>query len=420
MPKIEILPDNKSFDIDGDKSLLEGSLKNEVPHVNACGGNGKCSTCRIWLLEGVENCEARNETEEEMAKSLKFGPEIRLACQTKIKGDVKYRRLIIDDADLEITSTSQPIGSEKEVAILFTDIRGFTSFSEKHPPYDVLFILNRHFNQMSKIVETNGGLVDNYVGDSLFAIFGMENEKDAVFYAVKSGVEMLEEVDKMKAYMKAMYGEDFEIGIGIHYGKVVAGEIGRGKKVKKTVIGDNVNLASRIESANKQADTRFLVSEVVYEKVKDDVISDDFVRIKVPGKDKKFTLYEINGLKKKASDNVIQKEGRNYQKVLDLGNLPSNTQKEISLNNKDILLINNNGEVLAIDSRCPHADLPFKDSKINGDCQIECKWHHSFFDIKSGNVTKWCNEEPNEEEKAKEIKVYPIVIEGEDIFISFD
>ena len=248
----------------------------------------------------------------------------------------------------------------------------------------------------------------------------MENEKDAVFYAVKSGVEMLEEVDKMKAYMKAMYGEDFEIGIGIHYGKVVAGEIGRGNKVKKTVIGDNVNLASRIESANKQADTRFLVSEVVYEKVKDDVISDDFVRIKVPGKDKKFTLYEINGLKKKASDYVIQKEGRNYQKVLDLGNLPSNTQKEISLNNKDILLINNNGDVLAIESRCPHADLPFKDSKINDDCQIECKWHHSFFDIKSGNVTKWCNEKPNEEEKTKEIKVYPIVIIDEDIFISFD
>ena len=300
MPKIKILPDDKTIDVDEKKTLLEASLDQEIPHVNACGGHGKCSTCRIYLLEGVENCEKRNDEEEEMATNLKFGPEIRLACQTYLKGDVKYRRLVIDDNDLEVMSSSRPIGVEKEVAILFTDIRGFTSFSERHPPYDVLFILNRHFNQMSKIVETNGGIVDNYIGDSLFAVFGMEDDNDSAFKAVKSGVEMLSEVDKMKEYMKSMYQEEFEIGIGIHYGKVVAGEMGRGEKVKKTVIGDNVNLASRIESANKQAGTRFLISEIVYEEVKDRVVSDDFVRMKLPGKEEKYTLYEISGIKSKA------------------------------------------------------------------------------------------------------------------------
>lgn len=297
MPKVKILPDDKTIDIDEEKTLLEGSLEREIPHVNACGGIGKCSTCRVYILEGVENCGSRNEEEEEMANNLNFGPEIRLACQTHLKGDVKYRRLVIDDKDLEVTSSSQPIGNEKEVAILFTDIRGFTSFSERHPPYDVLFILNRHFNQMSKIVEMNGGIVDNYIGDSLLAVFGMENDNDFIFKAVKTGVEMLSDVDKMKEYMKSMYQEEFEIGIGIHFGKVVAGEIGRGDRVKKTVIGDNVNLASRIESANKQAGTRFLISEAVYSEVKDRVISDDFVRMKLPGKEEKYTLYEISGVK---------------------------------------------------------------------------------------------------------------------------
>ena len=299
MPKAKILPDDKTIDIDEEKTLLEGSLEREIPHVNACGGIGKCSTCRVYILEGVENCGNRNEEEEEMANNLNFGPEIRLACQTRLKGDIKYRRLVIDDEDLEVSSLSRPIGNEREVAILFTDIRGFTSFSERHPPYDVLFILNRHFNQMSKIVEMNGGIVDNYIGDSLFAIFGMEDEEDFVFKAVKSGVEMLNDVDKMKGYMQSMYQEKFEIGIGIHYGKVVSGEIGRGEKIKKTVIGDNVNLASRIESANKQAGTRFLISETVYEEVKDRVISDDFVRMKLPGKEEKYTLYEISDIKKK-------------------------------------------------------------------------------------------------------------------------
>ena len=299
MPKIKILPDDKTIDIEDGKNLLEGSIEKDIPHVGACGGNGKCSTCRIYILEGVENCEEMNDGEKEMAKHLNFGPEIRLACQTYIKGDLKYRRLVIDDNDLEVMRSIQPIGVEKDVAILFTDIRGFTSFSERHPPYDVLFILNRHFHQMSKIVESNEGIVDNYIGDSLFAVFGMEDDKDSAFKAVKSGVEMLSEVDKMKEYMQTMYQEEFEIGIGIHYGKVVAGEMGRGEKVKKTVIGDNVNLASRIESANKQAGTRFLISETVYEKVKDRVVSDDFVRMKLPGKEEKYTLFEISGIKSK-------------------------------------------------------------------------------------------------------------------------
>lgn len=121
MSKFEILPDNKIFEVDEDKTLLENSLQNGIPHANACGGHGKCSTCRIWILEGVEHCKEKNEIEKEMAATLGFGNEIRLACQTQVKGDIKYRRLVIDDADLEITNqrfdrACRPIGHEKEVA----------------------------------------------------------------------------------------------------------------------------------------------------------------------------------------------------------------------------------------------------------------------------------------------------------------
>ncbi len=443
MAKIEILPDNKVFDVDEDKTLLENALQNNIPHANACGGHGKCSTCRIWLLEGVEHCEEKNDDEKKMAESLRFGPEIRLACQTRIKGDVKYRRLVIDDADLELTNqrfehACHPIGQEKEVAILFTDIRGFTSFSERHPPYDVLFILNRHFNQMSKIVDCNGGMIDNYVGDSLFAIFGMDNEEDAILKAVKSGVEMLAEVDKMKSYMLAMYQENFEIGIGVHYGKVVAGEIGTGKKIKKTVIGDNVNLASRIESANKEAGTRFLVSETVYKKVEKEVISNDFVRIRMPGKEEKFTLYEINGLTPKAQESsqnenpdIIHKNGFKFQKLMLLKEIPKNSQKEIIFKNTEILLIHNADEIFAIESRCPHMNLPFKDSKIKNNCEIECKWHHSGFEIQTGKKTKWCDDLPLlikafglaktfEGTPQRDIKTFPLLIENDDIWICLD
>ena len=447
MPKIEFLPDNIIFDIDEEKTLLENALENGIPQAKACGGHGKCSTCRVWVIEGSENCQKRSENEEEMAKKLNFNDEIRLACQTKARGPLKLRRLIIDETDLEVcnkltfkgdesSKVIRPVGEEKEIALMFTDIRGFTSFSEKHPPYDVLFLLNRHFHQLYKIVDKNNGMVDNYVGDSLFALFGMDNDTDFIFKAVKSGVEILKEVDNMKPYMESMYGEIFDIRIGIHYGKVVVGDIGPSEKSKTTVIGDNVNIASRIEAANKNADTRFLVSEVVYEKVKERVISDDFVRMKIPGKETKFTLYEINGLKetessleggKSSSKSELVKGGVLYQKIIPSKDLPCNSQKQVSFNNEEILLINHENDIFALLGRCPHANMPIEGSEILKEkCQIRCKWHHATFDIKNGKVIQWCKDLPlqnqskssESKEKGVDIRSFPVVIEDDFIWVS--
>ncbi len=451
VPKIEVLPDNIVVESDNDKTILESVTEQGIPQVNACGAAGKCSTCRVWIMEGVENCENRTELEEEMAVKLNFGPEIRLACQTKIKGDLKLRRLVIDDTDLEICNqmfvdrmleSMRPVGEEKEVALMFTDIRGFTSFSERHPPYDVLFLLNRHFHQLYKIIDKNGGTIDNYVGDSLFAIFGLTDGIDkSVFKAVKSGVEILKEIDKMKPYMQSMYGEDFEIGIGVHYGKVVVGEIGPGQKTKKTVIGDNVNIASRIEAANKQAGTRFLVSEDVYKIVEKDVISEDFVRIRIPGKETKYTLYEINGLTDKCiqrsqeePEDIIHQNGRKYKRFLPTKDLPTNSQLEVSSEDKTILLINHEDDIFAINGRCPHMNMALKGSQINPKTgELKCKWHDACFELQTGKVAKWCKEMPYimklfskelvqgiQNVPQKNLETYPTILKSGFIWISLE
>ena len=215
-----------------------------------------------------------------------------LAKQNK-KGNVTARRLVLDADDIKDMSFDRQ-GETKKIAILFSDIRGFTPFSEKLTPYDVIFILNRYFKRMVKVIENNGGRVDNYIGDGLIAIFGIKNEKNAPEYAVKAGLEMCEEIDDMKPYLKTMYGKDFDIGIGIHWGEAVVGDIGSGnQKDLHAAIGDSMNFASRVESANKQFKSRVLISDELYQEIKETLIIKDYMRTMVPGIDGRVTLHEV-------------------------------------------------------------------------------------------------------------------------------
>jgi adenylate cyclase len=274
-------------------------LQAEIPHAHACGGNARCSTCRVLIVEGVEHCAPRNDKEQALAERLCLSPEVRLACQTTVIADVEVRRLVLDADDVEVTNQAKPgaapasIGEEKEIAILFADIRGFTSFAERLPPYDVVHVLNRYFHRMGKVINRNGGFINNYMGDGLMALFGVEEPKDAALNAVKAGLEMLEEVDRLRHYLEAIYTRCFRIGVGVHFGDAVVGAIGAPTTRRITAIGDAVNLASRIESANKQAGTEFLISEETYAQVKDRARIGKQVRAALPGKSGEFMLYEV-------------------------------------------------------------------------------------------------------------------------------
>ncbi len=301
MPQIYYLPDEKKVDIEPEKSILDASLDAGIPHTNECGGNARCSTCRVMIIDGLESCTPRTEKELALAEHLNFCASIRLACQTKITGDVNLRRLVLDDADVELTSqlkkglSTTSVGEEKEVAILFADIRGFTNFAEALVPYDVVHVLNRYFLHMDRVIMRNGGYIDNYMGDGLLALFGVENNDNASLKAVKAGLEMLEEMGRLRPYLQTIYDRCWEIGIGIHYGEAVIGTIG-GSVRRTTIIGDSVNFASRIESANKELGTNLLVSERVYEMVKDNVLVNQRAKLKIKGKTGEYALYQIIGL----------------------------------------------------------------------------------------------------------------------------
>jgi len=240
-----------------------------------------------------------------VAERLNFSPETRLACQTKITGDVIVRRLVVDDDDIEFTRgiaegpRPASIGEEKNLAILFADVRGFTALSERMSPYDVIYFLNRYFHLTSKVIESYGGYVDNYMGDGLMALFGHDDAPDAAFRAVSAALTMLDEVEKRSRHFEELYGVSVRIGIGIHHGNVVVGMIGAGDRQRMTVIGDAVNFASRIEAANKRFGTELLISNEVHRHIADRItVGRQIEHAVIEGKTGQHVLHEVKGLRK--------------------------------------------------------------------------------------------------------------------------
>ncbi len=302
MPRIYFFPDRREVEVENRTRILNASQMHNIPHIHVCGGNARCSTCRIMVMEGLENCLPRNEREIALAERLCFGTDIRLACQTGITGDVVVRRLVLDQEDIEVDEQPREgmvygqVGDERKIAILFADIRNFTTFAETLLPYDVIHILNRYFHTMDHIIERNDGYVDNHMGDGIMALFGTENPHRAALKAVKAGLEMLEAVNQLRPYIETLYTWDFQIGVGIHFGETIVGALGSINK-KYTAIGDAVNFAARIESANKDSGTHLLISEDTYTEVQDFVICNRRFEIVLKGKQGVHSLYEVIGLK---------------------------------------------------------------------------------------------------------------------------
>lgn len=134
-------------------SLLEISLKHGIQHTHVCGGNARCSTRRVIVLENPNNVLPRKPAETQLAKIKGFECNIRLACQSKTKGPVKLRRLVLDDYDIKLAGIpSQSTGREAHLAVLFSDLRNFTAFPENQLSYDVIHFLNRYFYSMGNAI----------------------------------------------------------------------------------------------------------------------------------------------------------------------------------------------------------------------------------------------------------------------------
>ena len=280
---------------DLDLTLLEISLKHNIPHVHTCGGKARCSTCRVIILESEENVLPRNEKEHVISSRKGFADNIRLACQTKVCGSVKIRRLVLDEYDIKLSvSDSKFTGREKNIVVMFCDIREFTKFSENNLSYDIVHIINRYFFHMGEIILKHNGYIDKYMGDGIMAIFGIEDESSqSCLDAVECGLEMVRDMDDFNDYLRNNFNTEFRIGIGIHYGEAIIGQMGHPENSQFSAIGDTVNIASRVESSTKISDVPMLISDALYNEIKDRTKIGKSVECELKGKVGTHDLFEV-------------------------------------------------------------------------------------------------------------------------------
>ncbi len=199
----------------------------------------------------------------------------------------------------EILKGRVALGGERRVAtVLFSDIRNFASLSEDIAPEYVVLFLNRYLDAMVDVLVSQGATIDKFIGDAIVAIFNVPvSQEDHALRAVKAGLEMLDRLGNINRERKKAGDPLLSIGIGIHTGEVLAGNIGSAKKMEYTVIGDTVNTASRIEQLNKRFDTRLLISSKTYGLVSTDVQARKIEPVEVKGRRRPVVVFEVTGLK---------------------------------------------------------------------------------------------------------------------------
>jgi adenylate cyclase len=259
-------PDGRNVEVMPGTSVLEASRIAGIPHAHICGGRGRCSTCRVRVRGAAGSLEPPVEPERRILRRIGAHANVRLACQLRPKGPIEVTPLLppfayARDGNRRVDFAQ---GSERELAIMFTDIRGFTALSEGRLPYDVVFILNRYFAAVGRSVESVGGRVDKFLGDGVMALFGIENGAEEGCRGALAAARLISErMEDLNASLREEIDEPLRIGLGIHAGPIIVGEMGFGSVSSLTAIGDAVNTASRLQELTKEYGCELVVSEAV-------------------------------------------------------------------------------------------------------------------------------------------------------------
>jgi adenylate cyclase len=276
-------------------TLLETSMRFKVPHASVCGGKARCSTCRVRVVSDRAALPppSGRETFVLTRVGASANPSIRLACQLRPRNDISVIPVLPANvgADFVRNRGRINIGQEHYVVSMFIDMRGSTRLAETRLPFDTVFLINRFLEAASQAVIDAGGHLNQFVGDGLLALFGLDSDPAV---ASRQAIRAAAMVASNVAYLNHEFASEPEqpigFGIGIHGGEVIVGDIGFRDKTVFTALGDPVNVAARLQDMTKAHNCSVIISEEVYRRA--GISTDQLVQteVSIRGRDQAMTV----------------------------------------------------------------------------------------------------------------------------------
>jgi adenylate cyclase len=255
-------PEGVTIEAPKGMSVLEVSRMTRRAHMSICGGRARCTTCRVQIANAAGELPKPTELEAKTLRRIRAPGNVRLACQLRPQVDLTVRPLLHPSLVLEThAQIGQEFGEEREVTILFVDIRGSTSLAEARLPYDVVFLLNSLFAALAEDIEKSAGYYSNFTGDGLMALFGLDGEKaEAATAALRCALMMFETLAGFNHRFQGELETPLAVGVGIHTGDAIVGRMGPPKTPIFSAVGDSVNTTSRLERMTKELGVPLVVS----------------------------------------------------------------------------------------------------------------------------------------------------------------
>jgi adenylate cyclase len=280
-------------------TVLETLRENGIPHASVCGGRARCTTCRILVTKGLDRIPAATGLEAKALARIGATPGMRLACQISPTQDIAVMPLLAADAGaVDGTVRGGLEGSERLITVVFVDMRGSTTLGEAKLPYDVLFILNQFFHEMTKALVATNGHYSQFTGDGLMALYGLHAADPATGAAdaVRGAREMLSRLDQLNQQLRGDLPEPLRIGIGIHHSTAIVGAMGPPRSQIITAIGDCVNTCARLESLTKDYDGLVVISRPAAEAAGLDLTGHELHQAPLKGRMEQMQFYVLKTL----------------------------------------------------------------------------------------------------------------------------
>ena len=242
------------------QSVLDALRAARIPHASVCGGRARCTTCRVRV--GRDAQLPPPEPLESLALArVHAAPDVRLACQLRPAGDVRITPLLPPHVDPAAANDDSIPGREHPVAVMFVDLRESSRLGEQRLPYDVFFILNRFFAEMSEALRETRGFYSTFNGDGFMALYGIDSDLSrACRDALQGAVAVHERLRRINTALAADLREPLRAGISVHSGDAIVGTMGPPDNPILSALGDTVNVAARLENETKAHDAALVVS----------------------------------------------------------------------------------------------------------------------------------------------------------------